>query len=149
LVGFVTYKVKINMVLQNEIQITTHGRGSYNVTEEVERVVRESGIDTGLCHVFLSHTSASLMLCENADPAVRQDLETFLAHLIPDGDPMFIHRDEGPDDMPAHLRTILTHSDLTIPVRDGACVLGTWQGIFLCEHRTHGHQRHIVVTVQG
>jgi secondary thiamine-phosphate synthase enzyme len=137
------------MVFQKEIQITTQGRGSYNVTEKVERVVRDSGIDKGLCHVFLSHTSASLILCENADPAVRQDLETFLAHLVPDGDPMFIHRDEGPDDMPAHLRTILTHSDLTIPVRDSQCALGTWQGIFLCEHRTHAHQRHIVVTVQG
>ena len=137
------------MVSQNEIQITTSGRGSYNVTDEVQKLVAVSGVDIGLCHVFLSHTSASLILCENADPAVRQDLETFLAHLIPDGDPMFIHRDEGPDDMPAHLRTILTHSDLTIPVRNGVCALGTWQGIFLCEHRTHAHRRHIVVTVQG
>ena len=137
------------MYSQEKLQIATKGRGSYNVTDEIQRVVERSGVDVGLCHVFLSHTSASLMLCENADPAVRQDLETFLAHLIPDGDPMFIHQDEGPDDMPAHLRTILTHSDLTIPVRDGACALGTWQGIFLCEHRTHAHQRRLVVTVQG
>lgn len=137
------------MYSQDKLQITTKGRGSYNVTDEIQRVVKRSGVDVGLCHVFLSHTSASLMLCENADPAVRQDLETFLAHLIPDGDPMFIHQDEGPDDMPAHLRTILTHSDLTIPVRDGACALGTWQGIYLCEHRTQAHQRRLVVTVQG
>jgi len=137
------------MYSQDKLQITTKGRGSYNVTDEIQRVVKTSGVNVGLCHVFLSHTSASLMLCENADPAVRQDLETFLAHLIPDGDPMFIHQDEGPDDMPAHLRTILTHSDLTIPVRDGACALGTWQGIFVCEHRTQAHQRRLVVTVQG
>ncbi len=137
------------MYSQDELQIITNGRGSYNVTEEVQRVVAASGVDVGLCHVFLSHTSASLMLCENADPTVRQDLETFLAKLIPDGDPMFKHQDEGPDDMSAHLRTILTHSDLTIPVRDGVCALGTWQGIFVCEHRTHGHQRRLVVTVQG
>ena len=137
------------MYSQDNIQITTKGRNSYNVTEEVQRIVATSGIDVGLCHVFLSHTSASLMLCENADPAVRQDLETFLAHLIPDGDPMFVHQDEGPDDMPAHLRTILTHSDLTIPVSNGVCALGIWQGIFLCEHRTHGYQRRLVVTVQG
>ncbi len=137
------------MVSQDELQIATRGRGSYNVTQEVQRVVAASGISIGLCHVFLSHTSASLMLCENADPDVRLDVETFLAHLIPDGDPMFVHRDEGPDDMSAHLRTILTHSDLTIPVRNGACALGTWQGIYLYEHRTHGHQRRLVVTVQG
>jgi secondary thiamine-phosphate synthase enzyme len=137
------------MYSQGEFQFSTSGRGSYNVTEQVQNIVAGSGVNVGLCHVFLSHTSASLMLCENADPAVRQDLETFLAHLIPDGDPMFIHQDEGPDDMPAHLRTILTHSDLTIPVRNGICALGTWQGIFLCEHRTHAHQRRLVVTVQG
>ena len=134
---------------QVELKITTKGRGSYNVTDQVKNAVVESGINQGLCHVFLSHTSASIILCENADPTVRQDLETFLAHLIPDGDPMFKHQDEGPDDMPAHLRTILTHSDLTIPVRDGHCALGVWQGIYLCEHRTHAHKRRLVVTVQG
>jgi secondary thiamine-phosphate synthase enzyme len=134
---------------QDEFSISTRGRGSYNVTSEVQRVVAASGIRTGLCHVFVAHTSASLMLCENADPDVRQDLETFLAHLIPDGDPMFIHQSEGPDDMPAHLRTILTHSDLTIPVRNGRCALGTWQGIYLCEHRIQPHSRNLVVTVQG
>lgn len=137
------------MYSQAELQIDTSGRGSFNVTEKVQRVVADCGIQTGLCHVFITHTSASLMLCENADPTVRRDLEAFLGRLIPDGDPMFKHRSEGPDDMPAHLRTILTHNDLTIPVRDGRCALGIWQGIYLCEHRTHPHQRHIVVTVQG
>ena len=137
------------MYFQDELQIATSGRGSYNITKEVQHIVADSGINGGLCHVFLSHTSASLMLCENADPTVRRDLETFLAHLIPDGDPMFKHKSEGPDDMPAHLRTILMHSDLTIPVRDGRCALGIWQGIYLCEHRTHAHQRSVVVTVQG
>jgi len=134
---------------QSELRIGTRGRGSFNMTNEVQRVVADSGIQTGLCHVFITHTSASLMLCENADPTVRQDLETFLGKLIPDGDPMFKHRSEGPDDMPAHLRTILTHNDLTIPVSNGRCALGIWQGIYLCEHRTHPHQRSVVVTVQG
>lgn len=137
------------MYSQEEIQISTSGRGSFNVTRDVQRVVAASGIQTGLCHVFITHTSASLMLCENADPTVRQDLETFLGKMVPDGDPMFRHRSEGPDDMSAHIRTILTHNDLTIPVSNGHCSLGTWQGIYLCEHRTHPHQRSLVVTVQG
>lgn len=137
------------MYSQEALQIGTRGRGSFNVSEDVQRVVAASGIQTGLCHVFITHTSASLMLCENADPVVRQDLETFLGRLVPDGDPMFKHRSEGPDDMPAHIRTILTHNDLTIPVRNGRCALGTWQGIYLCEHRTQPHQRYVVVTVQG
>ncbi|WP_455218173.1 secondary thiamine-phosphate synthase enzyme YjbQ [Kaarinaea lacus] len=137
------------MYSQETLRIGTRGRGSFNVTRDVQSVVAASGIQTGLCHVFITHTSASLMLCENADPAVRQDLETFLGKLVPDGDPMFIHQSEGPDDMPAHIRTILTHNDLTIPVRNGRCALGTWQGVYLLEHRTHPHQRSMVVTVQG
>lgn len=137
------------MLSQDELQIKTTGRGSFEITHELERVVADSGIETGLCHVFIAHTSASLMLCENADPAVRRDLETFMLHLIPDGDPMFVHSNEGPDDMPAHLRTVLTHSDICIPVRHGRCALGTWQGVYLWEHRTHSNQRQVVVTVQG
>lgn len=137
------------MFSQDEFRVATHGRGSFNVTGEVQQIVASSGIQTGLCHVFVSHTSASLILCENADPDVRRDVETFLSRIIPDGDPMYRHSCEGPDDMPAHLRTILTHSDITIPVRNGRCALGTWQGIYLCEHRTHPHNRSIVVTVQG
>jgi len=137
------------MISQKDFQIATPGRGSTNITREVERIVAASGIRTGLCHVFVEHTSASLMLCENADPSVRRDLEYFLARLVPDGDPAYEHSMEGPDDMAAHLRSILTHSDLTIPVRGGRCALGTWQGIFLLEHRTHPHHRRITVTVQG
>ncbi len=137
------------MMTQKDFQIATRGRGSTNITNEVERVVTASGIRVGLCHVFVEHTSASLMLCENADRSVRRDLEYFLARLVPDGDPAYEHSAEGPDDMAAHLRTLLTHSDLTIPVRGGRCALGTWQGIFLLEHRTHPHHRRITVTVQG
>ena len=137
------------MLAQEELLIATIGRGSQDITHEVQRIVAGSGVETGLCHVFVAHTSASLMLCENADPTVRHDLETFMAHLVPDGDPMFRHQDEGPDDMAAHLRTILTHSDLTLPVSHGRCALGTWQGIFLWEHRSHAFQRRLTVTVQG
>lgn len=138
-----------SMFVQETIFVATQGRGSFNITDEVQRIVAASGIRLGLCHVFVAHTSASLMLCENADPTVRRDLETFMARLIPDGDPMFLHQDEGPDDMPAHVRTILTHSDLTLPVSRGRCALGTWQGIYLWEHRTHGYRRKVVVTLNG
>ncbi len=134
---------------QEQLQFSTRGRGSYEITREVAKVIAEAGISTGLCHVFCHHTSASLTLCENADPTVRQDLETFLARLVPDGDPMFRHTMEGADDMPAHIRAMLTNMDLTIPVTDGRSALGTWQGIYLLEHRTHPHKRRVTVTVQG
>jgi secondary thiamine-phosphate synthase enzyme len=137
------------MVFQQVLRIATTGRGSYLITDEVQEVVQQSGILTGLVHVFLHHTSASLMLCENADMEVRSDLERFMVRLVPDGDPLFSHTDEGPDDMPAHVRTILTHSDLTLPVTAGRCGLGTWQGLFLWEHRQQGHRRQITVTVTG
>jgi len=137
------------MVFQKILGITTTGRGSYLITDELQDVVQQSGILTGLAHIFLHHTSASLMLCENADMEVRSDLERFMSRLAPDGDPLFAHTDEGPDDMPAHVRTILTHSDLTLPVTAGLCGLGTWQGIFLWEHRKQGHHRQITVTVTG
>ena len=134
---------------QIEIQIETGGRGTYDLTQEVSGAVRDSGVRVGLCHVFLRHTSASLMLCENADPAVRRDLETFMSRLAPDGDPMFEHTAEGPDDMPAHVRSVLTHSDLNIPIRNGRCDLGTWQGIYLWEHRHAPQRRNITVTING
>jgi len=137
------------MTRQQTFPIDTRGRGSYEITREVQRLVAESGVRTGLCHVFVHHTSASLMLCENADPTVRQDLERFMARLVPDGDPLFRHDDEGPDDMPAHVRSILTNMDLTLPVSDGRAALGTWQGIYLWEHRAHAHRRRVTVTVQG
>lgn len=137
------------MIAQSEIRVDTRGRGTYDFTRDVQEAVRASGVSTGLCHLFIRHTSASMMLCENADPAVRRDLETFMARQVPDGDPMFTHTAEGPDDMPAHVRSILTQSDLNIPVRDGRCALGTWQGVYLWEHRTAPHARRVIVTVQG
>ena len=137
------------MIAQSEIRIGTRGRGTYDFTQDVQEAVRASGVRTGLCHLFIRHTSASMMLCENADPAVRRDLETFMARQVPDGDPAFTHTAEGPDDMSAHVRSILTQSDLNIPVRDGRCALGTWQGVYLWEHRTAPHERCVIVTVQG
>lgn len=137
------------MIAQEHFQIRTSGRNTTNISQEVKDIVNASGINYGICHVFVEHTSASLMLCENADPTVRSDLERFFSHLVPDGDPMFDHTDEGPDDMSAHVRTVLTHSDLTIPVSRGRCRLGTWQGIYLWEHRARGYQRQITVTVSG
>jgi len=137
------------MIAQKRLTIATRGRGTYDITQEVEQAVRESGLTTGICHVFVQHTSASLILCENADPGVRHDLEAFLARLAPDGDPLFRHTQEGPDDMPAHVRTILTKADLTLPVSGRRCALGTWQGIYLYEHRTLGHHRQVTVTISG
>jgi secondary thiamine-phosphate synthase enzyme len=137
------------MIAQKRLSIATRGRGTYDITQEVEQAVRESGLTTGICHVFVQHTSASLILCENADPGVRHDLEAFLARLAPDGDPLFRHTQEGPDDMPAHVRTILTKADLTLPVSGRRCALGTWQGIYLYEHRTLGHHRQVTVTISG
>jgi len=137
------------MIRQEEISIATHGRGTYDLGEQVERAVRSSGISTGLCHVFIRHTSASLMICENADPAVMRDLETFMERQVPDGDPMFTHTAEGPDDMPAHIRSVLTQTDLNIPVSEGRCALGTWQGIYLWEHRLAPHNRKVMLTISG
>jgi secondary thiamine-phosphate synthase enzyme len=135
-------------VFQVEIELQTRGRGSYEITEQVAGAVQSAGVGTGLCHVFTTHTSASLMICENADPAVRRDLETFMRDLAPDGDPRFVHTAEGPDDMSAHVRSVLTHTNLTVPVRNGQLALGTWQGIYLWEHRLQAHRRRVLVTVQ-
>ncbi len=134
---------------QARFEVATKGRGTTDITRQVQDAVCSSGIRVGLCHVFVQHTSASLMLCEHADPRVRRDLEAFLARLVPDGDPLFAHVDEGPDDMPSHIRAILTNMDLTLPVRDGRCALGTWQGVFLYEHRSHRQRRQVMLTVQG
>ena len=127
----------------------TRGRGTVDITREVVETVSQSGVDAGICNLFLMHTSASLLLCENADPAVRRDLETIIARLVPDGDPSYIHDSEGPDDMAAHARTLFCGCDLTVPVNRGDCELGTWQGIYLWEHRTSPHTRELVVTVYG
>ena len=137
------------MIYQNSFTVRTTGRGTTDITGRIEQIVRQSGIGTGLCHVFIQHTSASLVLCENADPAVRSDLETFLGRLVRDGDPVFRHDTEGRDDMPAHIRSILTDSSLNLPIGNGRLALGTWQGVYLYEHRTSSHDRHILVTVFG
>ncbi len=134
---------------REHLTIETRGRGTHEITRQLEHAVERSEITEGLCHVFIHHTSASLIVCENADPTVRRDLESYAARLAPDGDPSYVHDSEGPDDMSAHLRSILTLTSLTIPVERGACDLGTWQGVFLWEHRTSPHRRRITITVQG
>ena len=131
------------------LQIETRGRGTYDVTPQLQRVVQGSRIADGLCTVFIHHTSASLIITENADPAVRRDLEAFMARLVPDGDPLYRHVDEGPDDMPSHVRAALTQTSLSIPVAEGRCDLGTWQGVYLWEHRHAAHTRRITVTLIG
>ncbi|WP_420420816.1 secondary thiamine-phosphate synthase enzyme YjbQ [Simkania sp.] len=125
----------------------TRGREILSITEDVEEVVGRCKEKSGLCHLFLCHTSASLILCENSDPDVRLDLETFARSLVIDGDPKYRHDAEGADDMPAHIRTVLTHSDLTLPFENGALLLGTWQGVYLWEHRTSGHHRNVIITL--
>lgn len=130
-----------------ELLVSTRGRGLHDITPQLAAQVNTSGVTEGLCHVFIRHTSASLIITENADPDVHRDLEIFLADLVPDGDPRFIHRAEGPDDMPAHVRAALTQTHLAIPVIDGRLALGTWQGVYVWEHRTRGHRRRVVVTV--
>lgn len=137
------------MAHQQQLEVGTTGRGTTDITARVAEVVSAAGVVTGLCNVFIHHTSASLLLTENADPQVRRDLETFFSKLVPDGDAMFGHDDEGPDDMPAHVRTVLTESSLTVPVTQGKPGLGTWQGIFVWEHRSAPHRRCITVTVTG
>ena len=133
----------------DRLTLDTNGRGTHEITERVEKVVRASGISDGLCNLFLHHTSASLILCENADPSVRRDLERYFARLVPDGDPIFRHVVEGPDDMPAHVRTILTQNSLTIPVQNGELELGTWQGVYVWEHRTAPQRRRLTITLLG
>jgi secondary thiamine-phosphate synthase enzyme len=137
------------MISQSTLTFHTRGRGTTEITVEVSRAVAESGIRKGVCTVFLQHTSASLILCENADPDVRRDLETIISRLAPDGDPGYVHDTEGADDMAAHARSILTSNSITIPVADGKLMLGTWQGLYLWEHRTAPHSRSAVVTVMG
>jgi secondary thiamine-phosphate synthase enzyme len=133
--------------MQHQFTVNTPGRGTFDITHEVEGIVRDAGVSTGLVNVFISHTSASLILCENADPQVRVDLESWLARAAPDGDRIFRHTCEGPDDMPAHVRSVLTASSISIPIVDGRPALGTWQGLYLYEHRTAAHRRRVMVTV--
>jgi len=133
---------------QQLIKVQTQGKSLQKVTTKVAAIVAESGIQTGLCSLFLRHTSASLIIQENADPDVLQDLANFLAKLVPEGE-RYIHSTEGADDMPAHIRTVLTHTSEQIPIANGKLVLGTWQGIYLWEHRQRNHWRELVVHVMG
>jgi secondary thiamine-phosphate synthase enzyme len=137
------------MFHRGDLEIATKGRGTYDITQKVAEAVRASNAREGLATVFIHHTSASLIICENADPSVRHDLETFVAKLVPDGDAMFTHDAEGDDDMPAHVRTVLTQTSIGIPIVGGKLALGTWQGLYLWEHRTAPHRRHVTVTVIG
>jgi len=137
------------MITQSGFTVPTPGRGTTEISATIEQLVRQSGVAMGVCHVFLQHTSASLLLCENADAAVRGDLETFLSRLVRDGDPCFRHDTEGEDDMPAHVRSILTGNSLTLPISHGRLALGTWQGIYLYEHRTAPHERRVMITIMG
>lgn len=134
---------------QKAIRISTRGRGLYEITHHVENIIAESGIQTGICVVFICHTSASLMIQENADPTVQTDLVNWFEKVAPDGDAAYYHTYEGPDDMPSHIRSAITNSNETIPVCRGKMVLGTWQGIYIAEHRTHGHTRQVVVHIIG
>lgn len=135
-------------VARASLDVATRGRGTYDVTEQVARAVSTlAGGRDGLAHLWCHHTSASLIVCENADPSVRRDLEAFFARLVPDGDRVFTHTAEGDDDMPAHVRTILTQTALSVPVAAGRLDLGTWQGLYLWEHRTAPHRRRLTVTV--
>jgi secondary thiamine-phosphate synthase enzyme len=133
----------------HELNIATRGRELREFTREVERWISDNKFQVGLLTLHLQHTSASLLIQENADPDVRRDLEAFFKRLVPDGDPLFLHTTEGDDDMPAHIRTALTAVNLNIPVRSGQLALGTWQGIYLWEHRTHPHSRRVAMHFIG
>jgi secondary thiamine-phosphate synthase enzyme len=133
----------------HELDVSTRGRGFYEITGQVARYVTAAGFKTGLATLHIRHTSASLLIQENADPEVRRDLERFFARLAADGDPLFHHTSEGPDDMPAHVRTALTAVNLTVPINGGDLVLGTWQGIYVWEHRRASHARRVVLHLLG
>ncbi len=137
------------MIAQKSIEIRTPGRGFTELTSKMAEIILEMHIDTGMAQLFVHHTSASLLICENADPDVRRDLEVFMSRLVPDGDSDFVHTMEGPDDMPAHVRSVLTASDIGLPIKEGRLALGSWQGVYLWEHRLQGHLRRLTLTVYG
>lgn len=137
------------MIEQHSLQVSTPGRSTTDITAEIDSLLRGSAISQGLCHVFLHHTSASLIITENADADVRLDLEHYLSHLVRDGDPAYRHDQEGDDDMAAHIRSVLTQTELTLPVHDGRLALGTWQGLYLWEHRYQPHRRRLTITLSG
>ena len=134
---------------QHTLELSTRGRGFTPVTSQVARWLREEQLNDGLCTLFIQHTSASLLITENADPDVQGDLERFFARLVRDGDPLFVHDAEGPDDMPAHVRAALTQTHLAVPVRSGSLMLGTWQGLYLFEHRLSPNRRRVVLHYLG
>ncbi len=134
---------------QEVVEVPTVGRSLTDISEQLAAIVGRSGVRTGLCTAFCRHTSASLLIQENADPSVRRDILAWLEHLAPDGDPSYSHTSEGPDDMPAHLRGVVTRSSEVIPIADGMLALGTWQGLYLAEHRTAPHRRKVLVHVIG
>lgn len=134
---------------QKSIALESRGKSFHNITKKVEQIVSESGIDTGLCVIFVRHTSASLVIQENADPDVLRDLANFFAQLVPEDKMRYIHSTEGLDDMPAHIRSVLTNTSEQIPIATNRLVLGTWQGIYLWEHRQRSHYREIVVHIIG
>lgn len=137
------------MVKHHTFTVPTRGKGTYEISTEVERALLASGFREGVVNVFVRHTSCSLCLMENADPSARRDLHAFFEHLVPENTPYFVHTDEGPDDMPSHIRSVLTRSSETIPFSQGRLLLGTWQGIFLFEHRKSPHSRQIWLTFLG
>jgi secondary thiamine-phosphate synthase enzyme len=137
------------MTFQDTFEISTRDRGTTEITAEVARIVRAAKIRLGIAHVFAQHTSCSVIITENADPTVRRDLEMLAQRWAPDGDPEYRHDTEGNDDMAAHARSVIAGASVTVPIADGKLLLGTWQGIYLWEHRTHAHKRSIVVTVTG
>lgn len=136
-------------ITQSKLTFATPGRCTLDITADAQRLVQDSDCSTGFASLFVHHTSASLIVCENADPQVRVDLEAWLRRAAPDGDSLFRHVEEGPDDMPAHVRSTLTATSLTIPITNGRLDLGTWQGIYLYEHRTAPHRRRVSVTIVG
>ena len=137
------------MIFQHSLPVSTTGRGMFELTSEIRDIVRQPGITTGICQAFLYHTSASLIITENADPDVRYDLEGYIRRLVIDGDPEFRHRLEGDDDMAAHVRSVLTQTDISLPITNAALALGTWQGVYLWEHRYQAHRRNLTITVSG
>ena len=140
---------RVVSVHSQTFSVATRGRGTVEITRRVQDAVASARVSEGLCTVFIHHTSASLIINENADPQVQRDLDAFLTRLVPDGDRLYAHTAEGPDDMPAHVRTALTQTSLSIPVSGGRCALGTWQGVYVWEHRHHAHRRRVTVTTVG
>jgi len=135
--------------LSHQLSISTRGKGLYSISRQVESWAAESGLRQGLLTVFMQHTSASLLIQENADPDVQSDLEKYFARLVPEGDPIYDHTTEGPDDMPAHVRAALTQASLSIPLVAGALALGVWQGIYVFEHRSSGQRRNVMLHLLG